>query len=123
LQDRIEKARPVGQDRRVNYKSPVVDLDATELQQPELLAIGKLIVELNGITGEPTPADVSRQLKEIVKAVATKHYVVARPRLLCRAVMDALDGQLGSDVEQSVAALNEDEIKKREAEMDPGESA
>lgn len=122
LQDRIEKARPIGPDRRVNYKSPVVDLDATELGEPELLAVGRLIVELNCISGEPTPADMSRQLKEIVKAVATKHYVVARPRLLCRAVMDALDGQLGTDVEQSVAALNEEEIKKRTAEMNPGDS-
>jgi hypothetical protein len=123
LQDRIEVMRPTGSQKRVNFKAPIVDLDATELQEPELTELAGRIAALHEVAGETPPPDLAKQLRAVVKAIAGKHFVVARPRLLCRAVMDVLDGQLGDDVEGAVASLNDELLKKRTAEMDPGEAA
>ena len=66
--------------------------------------------------------DADNKIADIVEAIATKHFVVARPRLLCRSVVDLLDGQLGIDVHQSIAAISEDLDRRRAKEMEPEES-
>lgn len=117
LQDRIEVLRPAGGSKRVNYRAPVIDLDATELQEAELLALGRRIIAFYELAGEPMAKDAPDRLHEVVKAISSKHFVVARPRLLCRAVIELLDGQLGADVESDVISLNDRLVSSRRKEM------
>jgi hypothetical protein len=117
LQDRIETLPSGISGRKLNYRANVIDLDKTELGSEELLELGKQIVALCGKGEHEIAEDVSNRLSKLVQTITTKRYVIARPRLLCRCVVDLVEGTLGDDLEGEVAARNEQMVKERKKEV------
>lgn len=117
LQDRIEELPSLAGKGAINYRAPVVNLDATELGAADL---GKLAQNVVAVfvcaNGEPCSEAVSR-LDALVSAVAQGNYVIARPRLLCRCVVELLEGRLGENLREELATRTEEMRKEREREI------
>jgi hypothetical protein len=117
LQDRIESLPSDLSGRKLNYRANVIDLDKTELGSADLLSLGDQIVSLSKKGGQEIADDVAKRLPEVVQTITTKRYVIARPRLLCRCVVDLVEGVLGDDLEYEVAARSEQMVKERRKEV------
>ena len=117
LQDRIETLPAGISGRGLNYRANVIDLDKTELGAPELLALGEQIVELCRKGEQEIAADVLTRLPQLVQTITATRYVIARPRLLCRCVVDLVEGVLGENLADEIAARNEQMVKDRRKEV------
>ena len=117
LQDRIEELPSLNGKGAINYRAPVVNLDATELGEVELRALAENVVEVfRAANGEPNGEALGR-VSALVSAVAKGNYVIARPRLLCRCMVELLEGHLGADLREELATRTEEMRKKREQEI------
>lgn len=117
LQDRIEELPSLSGKQAINYRAPVVNLDRTELGEEELRALAdKVVTVYRAANGEPD-ADALSRVVTLVRAVAKGNYVIARPRLLCRCMVDLLEGRLGTDLAQELATRTEEMRKARELEI------
>jgi hypothetical protein len=117
LQERIEELPSLAGKGAINYRAPVVNLDSTELGVEELRELAHNVVAVfRSANGEPDEAAVSR-IDELVNAVAKGNYVIARPRLLCRCMVELLEGRLGDDLRQELATRTEELRKEREKEV------
>jgi hypothetical protein len=121
LQDRIETLPSEISGRKLNYRANVIDLDKTELGEAELRSVGERIVALCSRGGQEISDDVAKRLPKLVRTITAKRYVIARPRLLCRCVVDLVEGILGDDLELEVAARNEQMLKERKKEVEADE--
>lgn len=117
LQDRIEELPSLSGKGDINYRAPVVNLDSTELGEKELRDLADKVVSVfkaaNGDPGE----DLLARIPKLVSAVAKGNYVIARPRLLCRCVVELLEGRLGADLREELATRTEEMRKEREREI------
>lgn len=112
LQDRIETLPSIDGTTSVNFKANIVDLDATQLGVKELNSLGNIILDLWSLSGEIIPAGVQDRVDEIAETIVARgDYMIARPRLFCRLIVDMLDGALGADI-STAAALRATEIKR-----------
>ncbi len=95
LASRIE---PVGEE--VNWRSPVIDLDRTPLSDQEFRLLARKIREIHRIAhfSEGSGAVTDAVLDHIVDAVLSARYRVAKPRLLCRMVVDELERARASGI-------------------------
>jgi hypothetical protein len=117
LQDRIEELPSLGGKKPINYRAPVVNLDRTELGAKDLRKLADNVVEVyKCATGEPV-GDAVERIDALVKAIAEGNYVIARPRLLCRCMVELLEGGLGNDLRQELAVRTEEMRKEREREI------
>jgi hypothetical protein len=117
LQDRIEELPSLTGKEAINYRAPVVNLDATELGEQDLRALAeKVVTVFRAANGEPNE-DALGRVPKLVSAVAKGNYVIARPRLLCRCMVELLEGRLGADLRQELATRTEDMRKEREREI------
>ena len=115
LQDRIESLPSISGRREVNYRSNVVDLDATPLGTEELRDLGRRIIGFWATSGEVARVDAEARVDEIVEAVVSRSdYTIARPRLFCRLVVDMLSGSIGPDL-GAAAAMSAVEIGRARA--------
>jgi len=117
LQDRIESLPSVIDNGKINFLAPVIDLDSTELNREELLLIAENILSIHNRAGGSSTSGLRKQLRRLVEAVVSTSYVIARPRLLCRMVIDLLEGKLGSDLKGEMAQLSEKIESHREKEV------
>jgi hypothetical protein len=117
LQDRIEELPSLTGKENINYKAPVVNLDATELGEEELRQLAdKVVTVFESANGKPNAEALGRVAK-LVSAVAKGNYVIARPRLLCRCMVELLEGRLGADLRQELAVRTEEMRREREREI------
>jgi hypothetical protein len=117
LQDRIEELPSLTGKEAINYRAPVVNLDATELVEQELRTLAENVVAVFRLAnGEPS-GEVLGRIPTLVSAVAEGNYVIARPRLLCRCMVELLEGRLGADLRQELATRTEEMRKEREREI------
>lgn len=117
LQDRIEELPSLSGAGTINYRAPVVNLDSTELAREDLQKLADNIVGIfQSANGDP-PTDVLERVGGLVDAVANGNYVIARPRLLCRCMIELLEGRLGADLREELATRTEEMRKKRELEI------
>ncbi len=117
LQDRIEELPSLNGAGAINYRAPVVNLDATELGEDDLRALAANIISVfTAANGEPT-ADAVGRVEGLVSAVANGNYVIARPRLLCRCMVELLEGRLGADLREELATRTEEMRKERDREI------
>jgi P-loop Domain of unknown function (DUF2791) len=117
LQDRIEELPSLTGKEAINYRAPVVNLDATELGEKELRALAEKVVAVFRLAnGEPSE-DALGRVDTLVSAVAKGNYVIARPRLLCRCMVELLEGRLGADLRRELATRTEEMRKEREREI------
>lgn len=117
LQDRIEELPSLAGKGAINYRAPVVNLDATELGVEELQALADKVVSVfRSANGEPAEDAVGR-IEALVDAVAKGNYVIARPRLLCRCMVELLEGRLGEDLREELATRTEEMRKERAKEI------
>jgi hypothetical protein len=118
LQDRIAELPALDGAGGVNYLAPVIDLDRTELGHAELRQLADNILLLHRTAGQETPPDLVARVGRLVDAVLARSYVIARPRLLCRSLLDLLRGQLGGDPARAVALLAEKLREERNQELE-----
>jgi hypothetical protein len=117
LQDRIEELPSLSGKSAINYRAPVVNLDATELGEAELRALADNVVAVfRSANGEPSE-DALGRIPKLVSAVAKGNYVIARPRLLCRCMVELLEGRLGGDLRKELATRTEEMRREREREI------
>lgn len=117
LQDRIEELPSLTGKGAINYRAPVVNLDSTELGEDDLRSLAAKVVSIfTTVNGEPREDAVAR-IESVVQAVANGNYVIARPRLLCRCVVELLEGRLGDDLREELATRTEEMRKEREREI------
>jgi len=117
LQDRIEELPSLTGKGAINYRAPVVNLDATELGEKELRDLAdKVVTVFKAANGDPDEELLAR-IPKLVSAVAKGNYVIARPRLLCRCVVELLEGRLGADLREELATRTEEMRKEREREI------
>jgi hypothetical protein len=117
LQDRIEELPSLSGKGAINYRAPVVNLDATELGEKELQDLAdKVVTVFAAANGDPSEELLAR-IPKLVSAVAKGNYVIARPRLLCRCVVELLEGRLGADLREELATRTEEMRKEREREI------
>ncbi len=117
LQDRIEDLPSLAGKKSINYRAPVVNLDKTELGAKDLRKLADKVVDVyTCANGEPDGDSVDR-IDALVKAIAEGNYVIARPRLLCRCMVELLEGRLGDDLRQELAVKTEEMRKEREREI------
>lgn len=117
LQDRIEELPSLMGVGKINYRAPVVNLDATELTEADLRVLAKNVVRVFVAANGDVPGDTVSRIDEIVAAIVKGNYVIARPRLLCRCMVDLLEGRLGDDLRKELATRTEEMRKKREREI------
>jgi hypothetical protein len=88
LKTRIE---PVGE--AINWRSPLIDLDRTPLADSELRTLAQKIRAVHGIARDWNPKErVSDSVLDgVVASVCAARYQVAKPRLLCKAVITELE--------------------------------
>lgn len=104
LMDRISDVpMALAGTKKINFLAPVIDLDATELGRKELMMLSQKIASIYSQTGGELPTDLDRRLKQLVRTISEGSYVIARPRLTCRCVIDLLDGRLRKNLPQEVA--------------------
>ena len=119
LQDRIEELPILGGDQRINYSAPVINLDKTEPGIPELMQMSEKIVDIFKIAyGGITTNHIEKRRDELISAVIKGGYVIARPRLFCRCMIDLLEGRLGEDFQKDLSKISKqiEEERKKEAE-------
>jgi hypothetical protein len=117
LQDRIEELPSLSGKGAINYRAPVVNLDATELGEKELRALAENVLAVfRAANGDPSEEAVDR-VPKLVSAVAKGNYIIARPRLLCRSMVELLEGRLGADLREELATRTEEMRKEREREI------
>jgi len=117
LQDRIEELPSLTGEGRVNFMAPVVNLDATELTEADLTTLAHNVVSVfSAVNGEVATATLAR-VEDVVASIVKGSYVIARPRLLCRCMVDLLEGRLGEDLRKELATRTEEMRKKRESEI------
>jgi hypothetical protein len=117
LQDRIEELPSLSGHGTINYRAPVVNLDSTELGEADLRALAENVISVfRAANGEPDPESLKR-VDTVVSAVANGNYVIARPRLLCRCIVELLEGRLGTDLREELATRTEEMRKEREREI------
>lgn len=117
LQDRIEELPSLAGKGAINYRAPVVNLDTTELGVEELRTLAdKVVAIFRSANGEPAD-DVVARIEGLVDAVAKGNYVIARPRLLCRCMVELLEGRLGEDLREELATRTEEMRKERAKEI------
>lgn len=119
LQDRIEALPIARNQQKINYRSPVVNLDLTELGGTELRQVATKIMEVyEGVHGETLPG-IAKRVNGLITTIINGGYVIARPRLLCRCMIDLLEGTLGEDMQQEVARRSKEieEARKKEAKQ------
>lgn len=117
LQDRIEELPSLMGAGKINYRAPVVNLDATELTEADLRVLADNVVRVFVAANGDAPGDTASRIDEIVAAIVKGNYVIARPRLLCRCMVDLLEGRLGDDLRKELATRTEEMRKKREREI------
>jgi hypothetical protein len=88
LATRIE---PVGTE--LNWRSPVVDLDRTPLTTSQYREISHKVRDIHGLAHEWEPEKLITDdvLDSILNSVLRARYRIARPRLLCRVLVDELE--------------------------------
>ncbi len=118
LQDRIDALPALGGDEQINLKAPVINLDLTELGAEELHQLADKIAKLFVAGGGTPPSQLDISLDNLIQTIVNGNYVIARPRLLCRCMLDLLEGRLGSDLRQEVARRTREMEEKREREKD-----
>lgn len=116
LQDRIESLPSLTGQRTTNFRACVIDLDRTELGKDDLRALAESVVSLHKKAYGDSPHP-GRLLDDLVAQVVSGKYTMARPRLLCRCVIDLLNGQLSSDLAISVSARARALQEGREKEL------
>lgn len=117
LQDRIEELPSLTGKAVINYRAPVINLDATELGELELRKLAANIVAVFTSANGKVKNDALTRVDALVKAVARGNYVIARPRLLCRCMIELLEGRLGADLRAELAERSEQMRKEREQEI------
>ena len=77
----------------INWRSPVIDLERTMLTKEQLTNIAFKIKEIFecAYSFDSSMAIADEQLLEIVHAVDKSKYRIAKPRLLCRTIVDQLE--------------------------------
>ncbi len=104
LATRIE---PVSDE--INWRSPVINLERTMLTKDQLRWVAERIWEIYEIGHGEGAAEgfTEEHLKEIVGTVDKSRYRIAKPRLLCRLVVDQLErarqGHMLRSAEQIIA--------------------
>jgi hypothetical protein len=80
----------------INYRSTVINLEKTPLSKVELLTIAEKIYALYAAGYEQDLGNQSREesVKKLVETVSKSTYRVAKPRLLCKMVVDYLDREI-----------------------------
>jgi len=118
LQDRIEDLPVLGDNQRINYSAPIINLDKTELGTLELKQIADKITEIYRIANEMLPTNLDQRKDELIRTIINGGYVIARPRLLCRCMIDLLNGCLGADLQKDLAKRSKEmeEARKKEVE-------
>jgi hypothetical protein len=88
LATRIE---PVGTE--LNWRSPVVDLDRTPLTASEYQQITRKVRDIHQLAYEWNPKEFVTDdvLDAILNSVQRARYRIAKPRLLCRVLVDELE--------------------------------
>lgn len=122
LQDRIESLPSLDGSHRINFRAPVINLDSTELNSDTLRMLAQKICDTHQATGMEIPAGTDSKIEELIQTIVRGSYVIARPRLLCRCVMDLLDGQLGENVAQELARRSKEIREERQAQIKGGKS-
>lgn len=117
LQDRIEELPSLSGKGDINYRAPVVNLDSTELGEKELRDLADKVVSVFKVANGDPSDDLLARIPKLVSAVAKGNYVIARPRLLCRCVVELLEGRLGADLREELATRTEEMRKEREREI------
>jgi hypothetical protein len=118
LATRIE---PVGKE--INWRSPVVDLDRTPLTASQYGQISRKVRDIHGVAYEwdPTKLVTDDALNSIVGSVLRARYRIARPRLLCRVMVDELERARMSG-NAYVKSLDPDALVRKTAEKLQGET-
>jgi hypothetical protein len=118
LATRIE---PVGTE--INWRSPVVDLDRTPLTASQYGQISRKVRDIHGVAYEwdPTRVVTDDALNSIVGSVLRARYRIARPRLLCRVMVDELERARMSG-NAYVKSLDPDALVRKTAEKLQGET-
>lgn len=104
LATRIE---PVSDE--INWRGTLINLEKTMLTRQQLQWVAARIHEIYEVGyGKHSPNGLSNnRLTEIVNAVDTSRYRIAKPRLLCRVVVDELErarqGHAEKDTEQIIS--------------------
>lgn len=115
LQDRIEELAVLESERQINYSAPVINLDKTEPGTAELKQMSEKIVDIYKIAYGTAPTHIENRRDELISAIIKGGYVIARPRLFCRCMIDLLEGNLGVDLQKDLPKISkqiEDERKK-----------
>jgi hypothetical protein len=78
---------------RLNWRGPVVDLERTPLNRDEMAEVARAIVRVHEIAYGPLArADlVAPLIGKIVESVLETRYLLAKPRLLARVLIDELE--------------------------------
>lgn len=117
LQDRIEAMPSLVGGSRINFKAPVVNLDATELGKKDLKGLAEKITAVYCQTGRAASEGLDGQADALIDAIVKSTYVIARPRLLCRCMVDLLENELGADVPQELAVRAQEMKATRDREV------
>jgi hypothetical protein len=117
LQDRIEDVSMISSNGKITFKEPVINLDRTELGHEELKNLANDIVRLYRVADEEIDKDSLAKLPELVTAVNSRRYVIAKPRLLCRCTIDLLDGKFGPEISHGVALTSKRLQEEREKQI------
>jgi len=115
LATRIE---PVSNE--TNWYSPVINLGKTALSEKQLYEVATKICKIYGIAyGPDIPSKLpDKRLNELVLAVDSAKYRIAKPRLLCRTVVDQLErirqGLSFTDIDEYVSIKAKALIRENE---------
>jgi hypothetical protein len=115
LQDRIERVS-VSNSNSVNYRATIIDLDQTPLSEKELLGLAEAILDLTEKAGLDIDSRVRSMLPDVISIIVRGGYSIARPRLLCKCVIDLVDGEFDGPIATLIAkkALSLAEKRQRE---------
>jgi len=117
LQDRIEELPSLAGKRVVNYRAPVVNLDKTELGVDDLRTLAENVIAVFECANGPVDPEALTRLDALIIAIVQGNYVIARPRLLCRSVVELLEGRLGDNLREALAMRTEEMRLEREREI------
>lgn len=117
LMDRIADVPSGLGANKINYMAPVVNLDSTELDYEELEVLAQKIVSLHIAAGGEVSPDLDRRMSDLADTISAGSYVIARPRLMCRCVIDLLDGQIGENLKLAIAVRAQQIAQEREKKV------
>lgn len=120
LEDRIEALPVAGNKQTINYRSPVINLDLTELGKADLKKIALQIRSVYEVVHGQASANLDGRVDELIDTIIKGGYVIARPRLLCRCMIDLLEGHLGESLQQEVAKRSKEIEEARVKEQKQG---